>query len=194
LYNICMTLGVDEVGRGSWAGPVCVAAVAWPDGVRLKGLNDSKQVPAAQRRLLAAKIRQLADGIGIGWVPAKTVDKIGLAKSLQLAAQCAVAELGPLQARVVVDGRDRLLGKIPAEYIIKADTKVPAVMAASIIAKVARDTYMARIGTQFVDYQFAKHVGYGTKLHRQLIDQFGPCELHRLSWSPLKIYAKQSNE
>lgn len=189
-----MIIGVDEVGRGSWAGPVCVAAVAWPDGMKLKGLNDSKQVPAKLRFELAAQIRRLAVGIGIGWVPAKTVDKIGLAKSLQSAAQCAVAELGPLQARVVVDGRDRLLGKIPAEYIIKADTKIQAVMAASIIAKVARDTYMARISTQFSDYQFARHVGYGTKLHRELIAQFGPCEQHRLSWAPLKMYAKQLNE
>jgi ribonuclease HII len=101
-----------------------------------------------------------------------------------------VAELAALDAPIVVDGRDRLLGAIPAEYIVKADTSVPAVMAASIIAKVARDTYMKTIDTQFSNYQFGKHVGYGTKLHRQLIAQFGPCEHHRLSYAPLKIYAQ----
>lgn len=185
-----MIIGVDEVGRGSWAGPVCVAAVAWPDEALVTGLNDSKKVPVHKRAALALAIRKLAFGIGIGWVPAQTVDKIGIAKSLQRAAQCAVAELGLVDTHIVVDGRDRLLGTLPAEYIIKADCTVPAVMAASIIAKVARDTYMQRLDRQFGDYQFAKHVGYGTVLHRQLIAKFGPCEHHRLSYAPLKIYAQ----
>lgn len=185
-----MIIGVDEVGRGSWAGPVCVAAVAWPDGVTVPGLNDSKQVPAAKRNAMALAIRELAVGVGIGWVAAPLVDKIGIAKALQTAAQCAVAELGPMDARVVVDGRDHLLGDWPAEYIIKADCTVPAVMAASIVAKVARDTYMKRLDLQFSNYQFGKHVGYGTKLHRELIAQFGPCEQHRMSYAPLKIYAQ----
>jgi ribonuclease HII len=185
-----MTIGVDEVGRGSWAGPVCVAAVAWPDDLMLDGLNDSKQVPAPKRVMLAKLIREQAISIGIGWLGAKAVDKIGLAKALQHAAQFAVTELGDLQAPIVVDGRDRLLGPMPAQYVIKADTTVPAVMAASIIAKVARDTYMKELDRQFGQYQFTKHVGYGTKLHRELIAQFGPCEHHRLSYAPLKIYAQ----
>lgn len=186
-----MVIGVDEVGRGSLAGPVCVAAVAWPDSVRLKGLNDSKQVAAEKRIELAKRIRRKAVAIGIGWVPAKTVDKIGIAKALQLAAQCAVAEIGHIDgARVVVDGRDRLLGSAKAEYIIKADCTVHAVMAASIIAKVARDTYMQRLHTQFKDYGFNTHVGYGTAFHRARIAEFGPCEHHRLSYAPLKIYAQ----
>jgi ribonuclease HII len=156
------------------------------------GLNDSKQVPAHKRGAMAAAIRELAAGIGIGWVAAPLVDKIGIAKALQTAAQCAVAELGPIDAHVIVDGRDHLLGDWPAEYIIKADCTVPAVMAASIIAKVARDTYMKRLDLdmQFSGYQFSKHVGYGTKLHRELIAQFGPCEQHRMSYAPLKIYAQ----
>jgi ribonuclease HII len=185
-----MIIGVDEVGRGSWAGPVCVAAVAWPDGIQLDGLNDSKQVPAPKRIILARRIRERAVSIGIGWIGAKSVDNFGLAKALQLAAQFAVAELGDLTAPIVVDGRDRLLGELPAQYVIKADTTVPAVMAASIIAKVARDTYMQELDRQFGQYQFARHVGYGTQLHRQMIAQFGPCEHHRLSYAPLKAYAK----
>jgi ribonuclease HII len=189
-YTVDMIIGVDEVGRGSWAGPVCVAAVAWPDGIQLDGLNDSKQVPAPKRIILARRIRERAVSIGIGWIGAKSVDNFGLAKALQLAAQFAVAELGDLTAPIVVDGRDRLLGELPAQYVIKADTTVPAVMAASIIAKVARDTYMQELDRQFGQYQFARHVGYGTQLHRQMIAQFGPCEHHRLSYAPLKAYAK----
>lgn len=184
-----MIIGVDEVGRGSWAGPVCVAAVAWPDSLVVDGLNDSKQVSAKKRPLVARLVREHAVGIGIGWVAATAVDKIGLAKALQTAAQCAVAELGDLQAPIVVDGRDRLLGDMPAQYVIKADTTVPAVMAASIIAKVARDTFMNELDKQYGQYQFGKHVGYGTLLHRQLIAEFGPCEHHRLSYAPLKAYS-----
>jgi ribonuclease HII len=189
-YTGDMIIGVDEVGRGSWAGPVCVAAVAWPDGAIVPGLNDSKQVAAHKREAMSAAIRGIAAGIGIGWVAAQVVDKIGIAKALQTAAQCAVAELGPTDTRIVVDGRDHLLGDWPAEYIIKADCTIPAVMAASIVAKVARDTYMKRLDILFSDYQFGKHVGYGTKLHRELIAQFGPCEHHRLSYAPLRIYAQ----
>lgn len=186
---VIMIIGVDEVGRGSWAGPVCVAAVAWPDGLVVPDLNDSKQVPAKKRPLVAQLVREHAAGIGIGWAAAPAVDNFGVARALQLAAQCAVAELGDLQAPIVVDGRDRLLGTTPAQYVIKADTTVPAVMAASIIAKVARDTYMKMLDLQFGHYQFARHVGYGTALHRQLIAEHGPCEHHRLSYAPLKMYA-----
>jgi ribonuclease HII len=185
-----MIIGIDEVGRGSWAGPLCVAAVAWPDGVRLKGLADSKVVLPANRVKLAAKIRTKAVGIGIGWVPAPIIDKLGMTAALKLAATNAFVQLQLPAENIIIDGRDKMLGDIPAQYIIKADGKIPAVMAASIVAKVARDTYMHRIHQQFADYQFIKHVGYGTKLHRQLIAQFGPCVQHRLSYAPLRQYAK----
>lgn len=184
-----MIIGVDEVGRGSWAGPVCVAAVAWPDDAPRKGLADSKKLTAPQRVTMAAMIRRHAAAIGIGWVAATEIDRIGLTAALTLAAQSAVRHIR-LPAPIIMDGRDKLLGDIPAEYIIKADDSIPAVMAASIIAKVARDTYMQAVAPQYAQYQFARHVGYGTKQHRELIAQFGPCKLHRLSWTPLKVYAK----
>lgn len=183
-----MIIGVDEVGRGSWAGPVCVAAVAWPDDAPIIGLDDSKKLTAAKRVAMTKIIRDHAASIGIGWVPAWEIDKIGLTKALQKAARCAVRQIS-VDAPIIMDGREKFLGGIKAEYIIKADGKIPAVMAASIIAKVARDTYMAAIAAEFANYNFAKHVGYGTPEHQRLIAQFGPCIHHRLRWAPLQQYA-----
>lgn len=185
---MAMIIGVDEVGRGSWAGPVCVAAVAWPDDAPTKGLADSKKLTVIKREQMVGIIRQYALGIGIGWTSAPEIDRLGMTKALQRAAQMAVLQIGMSDVKVVVDGRDKLLGAMPAEYIIKADDSVPAVMAASIIAKVARDTYMYQMDTLFANYQFASHVGYGTPKHRELIAEFGPCELHRLSYAPLRMY------
>lgn len=183
-----MIIGVDEVGRGSWAGPVCVAAVAWPDDAPTAGLADSKKLTAAKRVVMAKIIRNHAASIGIGWVPAWEIDKIGLTGALQKAARMAVGQIS-VAAPIIMDGNQKFLGDIAAEYIIKADGKIPAVMAASIIAKVARDTYMGALAAEFAQYNFAKHVGYGTKEHQRLIAEFGPCVHHRLRWSPLKQYA-----
>jgi ribonuclease HII len=183
-----MIIGVDEVGRGSWAGPLCVAAVAWPDDAPSKGLGDSKQLTAVQRRTMVGIIRQYAAGIGVGWVSPAEVDRIGLTAALRQAGQAAVRQIG-LDAPIIMDGNAKLLGDMPAQYIVKADAKIPAVMAASIIAKVARDTYMQALDAQFSGYSFATNVGYGTKAHQKAIAERGPCSLHRLSWAPLKIYA-----
>ena len=190
--NVCysgrMIIGVDEVGRGSWAGPLCVAAVAWPDDAPIKGLADSKVLTAEQRTVMAAHVRRYAAGIGIGWVSSAVIDKIGLTAALQQAGRAAVLQVGQI-APVIMDGNFKALGDMPAEYIIKADGKIPAVMAASIIAKVARDAYMRAHDAQFTGYKFATNVGYGTKAHQKAIAELGPCDLHRLSWAPLKIYA-----
>lgn len=183
-----MIIGVDEVGRGSWAGPLCVAAVAWPDNAPIADLNDSKQLKAATRAAMAAHIRTYAAGIGIGWVSPADIDRIGLTAALRVAGQAAVRQIG-ISAPVIMDGNAKLLGEMSATYIVKADASVPAVMAASIIAKVARDTYMRSLDAQFSGYNFATNVGYGTKAHQKAIAEQGPCSLHRLSWAPLKIYA-----
>lgn len=186
-YGEGMIIGVDEVGRGSWAGPLCVAAVAWPDDAPTKGLADSKKLTAVKRQAMVAHIKQYAHAIGIGWMAPAQIDAMGMGKALHVAARAAVAQIGEI-APIIVDGRDKLLDAIPAEYLIKADDKIPAVMAASIIAKVARDTYMASVDAQFTGYNFAQHVGYGTKAHQAAIKLLGPCALHRMSYAPLRVY------
>lgn len=183
-----MVIGVDEVGRGCYAGPVCVAAVAWPDNVRIKGLNDSKKVLRADRAELVLRIRKKAVHIGIGWASAREIDTLGIWPALQLAAKRAIQQIPIEGIEVIADGNARLLGDVPATYIVKADTKIPAVMAASNVAKLARDTYMQQIDAHFPGYAFGSHVGYGTKHHKTMLASLGPCDLHRFSWGPVKAF------
>lgn len=184
-----MTVGIDEVGRGSWAGPVCVAAVAWPNNLKLKGLNDSKKVTALKRIKLARLIRELAADVGIGWATPAEVDTLGLTAALKLAAKRAVAAIRSDFTELIIDGNLALVDDPRSVTQVKADATVPAVMAASIVAKVARDAYMRALHTVHNKYQFAKNVGYGTALHAALLKQFGPCTAHRFSYAPVKAAA-----
>lgn len=182
-----VVIGIDEVGRGSLAGPVCVGAVAWRNSTCTKGLADSKKLTAKRRRAMALIIKNEALAIGVGWVGAAEIDKIGVNFALQKAALIALEQIKINENyQIIVDGQDKLLGKIPAEYIIKADDKIPAVMAASIIAKVARDSYMCAIDKAHSQYGFASHSGYGTAMHMAAIAEFGACSYHRMTYSPLK--------
>lgn len=183
-----MIVGIDEVGRGSWAGPLCVAAVAWPDGARLKGLADSKLVPRDKRAGLVAKIKRKALGVGIGWVSPQQIDVIGMGPALKLAAEQALAQINVEFDAIIIDGVIKLVAHPKARTQIKADNKVPAVMAASLVAKVARDTYMQALHSQYTQYNFASHVGYGTPGHKKALAQYGPCDLHRFSYAPLHAY------
>jgi ribonuclease HII len=188
---MAMIVGIDEVGRGSWAGPLCVAAVAWPDGAKLKGLADSKLIPAAKRPAIATGVRLQAFEIGVGWVSAMLIDTIGISEALKMAARQAVGQLTNNFESIIIDGNFQLLDDVRSTTVIKADTTIPAVMAASVVAKVARDNYMHALDRYLGNYQFSRHVGYGTALHKTLLAQFGPCALHRMSYAPLRAYAAQ---
>jgi ribonuclease HII len=179
-----VVVGVDEVGRGCWAGPLVVAAVVLHK--RLRGLKDSKLLTRSQREVLSARIHKHAS-IGMGWITPADVDRLGLTEATRQAATEAVAQLDCAYDHIVMDGNYNYLSANPkAVAIIKADNSVPAVSAASIVAKVARDNYMRSIAEQFPQYQFEKHVGYGTRLHREMLSLHGTCELHRLSWRPFQ--------
>ena len=189
-YAADMLVGIDEVGRGCWAGPVVAAAVVLEKPI--VGLKDSKKLSKQQRSRLAAIIRQEALAIGLGWVPPAEVDEFGLTAAVRLAMQRALASIQIPYQRVIIDGNFNFLAGNPkVETLIRADDLVPEVSAASIIAKVTRDEYMAALGARYAKYQFEKHVGYGTVLHRQLLTAYGVSDLHRRSFKPVWLLANE---
>ncbi|HSX28657.1 MAG TPA: ribonuclease HII [Candidatus Saccharimonadales bacterium] len=179
-----MIIGVDEVGRGCLAGPVCVAAVALSSPIT--GLDDSKKIPAPKRKKLSIEIKQLAEYVGIGWAQPKEVDRHGIVGALRLAAERALAGVNDRATRILLDGNSNYLHDTRVTTIIGGDGLEDCISAASIVAKVARDSYMQAVDALFPQYGFASHVGYGTKAHRLAITTHGPCALHRMSFAPLK--------
>jgi ribonuclease HII len=191
LYNRGMILGIDEVGRGPWAGPLVVGAVILGDTI-IPGLTDSKKLSKKMRNSLDILIRERAVAYGLGWVDAKEIDRIGLSQALMLATLRAINSIEYPYDKIIIDGtvnflRDHDKSEL-VETMIKADLYDANVSAASIIAKVARDTYMEQEDKVYPLYGFANHVGYGTAAHRAAIEQNGITPLHRLSFAPLKKY------
>jgi len=181
-----MIVGIDEVGRGCIAGPVCVAAVAW--GCDLSGVADSKALSAARRTALADAIKRHSAAVGIGWASHEVVDQFGIVAALRQAAFQALARFEYID-KILLDGNHNYLEDPRAETIIGGDAKVPLISAASIIAKVARDNYMLAASRQFPGYGFEKHVGYLTKAHQLALQELGACAIHRRSFAPVKDLA-----
>lgn len=186
-----MILGFDEVGRGSWAGPLVVGACALPDNCQIPGLTDSKKLTPKRRQALEPEIKAQALGFGLGWVEAKEIDGLGISQALKLAAERALAELdSELLAGVeqfIVDGISDFVGDPRVSTMKQADLLIPSVSAAAILAKVARDRYMTELATdaRYHQYGFDKHVGYGTKAHHQAILAHGVSDQHRRSFRPM---------
>lgn len=185
-----MILGIDEVGRGPWAGPLVVGAVVLPEKHTIEGLTDSKKLSAKRRIELDLLIRQKALGWGLGWVHADEIDTLGLSKALRLATIRAVEAVKVPYHEIIIDGTINFLSETKkGQYVTtmpKADLLIPAVSAASIIAKVARDTYMEEQDTIYPSYGFASHVGYGTARHQQALLANGVTPLHRTSFAPIR--------
>ncbi|HZJ34679.1 MAG TPA: ribonuclease HII [Candidatus Angelobacter sp.] len=186
-----MILGIDEVGRGPWAGPLVVGAVVL-GGASIEGLTDSKKLSKKQRERLDIEIREKATGIGLGWVEAEKIDEIGLTKALALATKLAVEQIKVSYSEIIIDGTINFLSDTSkGKYVTtlkKADLLIPAVSAASIIAKVARDNFMSMQDKVHPGYEFKKHVGYGTAKHIEAINKLGVTSLHRLSFAPLRKF------
>ena len=186
-----MILGIDEVGRGPWAGPLVVGAVVLGDAA-IEGLTDSKKLTKKKRDALDILIRENAAGFGLGWVTAIEIDDIGLSAALRLATIRAVEQVKAPYHEIIIDGTINFLKETSkGKYVTtlpKADLLIQSVSAASIIAKVARDNYMALQDEVYPGYSFAKHVGYGTAVHRYSIEKLGVTPLHRLSFAPLAKY------
>lgn len=180
-----IVLGIDEVGRGSLAGPLVVGAVALD--AKIIGLKDSKLLSRKQRLALAEIIKDLAKYIGLGWVNVQEIDKLGLTKSLTLGAKRALENLNTKFDSMILDGSYNYIKDYAScQTLPKADSLVPAVSAASIIAKVARDNYMIELAKEFPMYMFESHVGYGTKSHIKAISEYGACIHHRKTFEPVK--------
>ena len=176
---------MDEVGRGCWAGPVVAGAVILKRAI--PGVKDSKLMTRVQREALDPVIRKRALAVGVGWSDVNEINTLGLTGALKLAFERALAEITVGYEEILLDGNYNFLSGTPnVRTLVDADATEPAVSAASIVAKVARDQYMIEMARQYPGYGFDQHVGYGTKMHRGAIDKFGICELHRTSWKPIQ--------
>jgi len=186
-----MIVGIDEVGRGPWAGPLVVGAVVLGDA-KIEGLTDSKKLSAKRRLELSIEIHEKAAAVGLGWVHADELDEIGISASLVEATKRALEKVTVPYHEIIIDGTVNFLkdtGKGPyVTTLKKADLLIGAVSAASIVAKVARDRFMEEQAKVYPQYGFETHVGYGTARHSAAIGAHGITPLHRLSFAPLHKY------
>lgn len=177
--------GVDEAGRGPLAGPVVAAAVILDPARPIAGLADSKTLSAARREQLAVEIRSKALAWALGRAEAAEIDQINILQATLLAMQRAVAGLRIAPATVLVDGNRCPALACPCQAIVKGDATEPAISAASILAKTARDAELCRLHNRYPNYGFARHKGYPTAAHREALRRYGPCPEHRRSFAPV---------
>jgi ribonuclease HII len=192
-------VGVDEVGRGCWAGPLVAAAVALREPI--PGLKDSKKLSKLQREKLAKIIEKEALAIGIGWVWPEAIDTGGISEAVKRAMAEALAAIEIKYDEVIIDGNidyfadHSLIGRTyygKTRAVVRADDLFPSVSAASIIAKVARDRYMAEAGLKYPGYGFEAHVGYGTPVHIAALQKLGVTNIHRQSYKPIRALLELS--
>ncbi|MEE8335068.1 MAG: ribonuclease HII [Candidatus Neomarinimicrobiota bacterium] len=178
--------GVDEAGRGPLAGPVVACAVILPPDHSLKGLKDSKKLSARKRAFLVPRIIENAVAVATGIISAREIDKINILEATQKAMRLALGNLKPAPVSALIDGFPLPHCSIPNRGIIKGDTKIESIMAASIVAKQTRDRIMEIYDLIFPEYGFIKHKGYGTKEHMQALKFFKACPIHRKSFRPVE--------
>lgn len=178
--------GVDEVGRGSWAGPIVAAAVILPlDRRRLRplaGLRDSKQLPPSERERLSRSIARVAVDIGIGWASHHVIDRLGIVSANRMAMERALRHLRLTPDGLLLDYVWLPECGIPQIAAVRGDSRSISIAAASVIAKVVRDRWMTSCEGRYPGYGFARHKGYGTAVHRGQLLTRGPCLLHRRSF------------
>lgn len=188
--DLSVLAGIDEAGRGALAGPVYAAAVVLPNdhkvADRLSGVRDSKEMSAKQRTYWAEEIRQAAVSWGVGSASAQKIDKYRIVPATRLAASRAVAALDAEIEHLLIDALILPDCPIPQTTLIKGDMRCLSIAAASVLAKVARDSELVSLDKVFPIYGFAKHKGYGTWAHRKVISDEGPSRIHRMSFAPMR--------
>lgn len=184
LHKNLLEAGLDEAGRGCYAGPVFAAAVILPNGFYHPLLKDSKQLNERQRDLLRPIIEKESISFGVAWVDNRTIDEINILQASFAAMHLSINKLNPLPEFLLIDGnRFKSFDKIPHQCIVKGDGKYASIAAASILAKTYRDEFMKKIHADFPQYGWNKNKGYGTATHRIAIDRFGLCSYHRKSFN-----------
>jgi ribonuclease HII len=187
-----LVAGIDEAGRGPLAGPVAAAAVILHPDRPIDGLRDSKKLSATKRTQLADEIRVRSVAWSVAWADPAEIDALNILEATLLAMRRAILGLRIVPTRVEVDGNrlpklrfgDRI---IDGEAFVGGDDRIAAISAASILAKTVRDSMMMELDRVYPCYEFARHKGYGTAVHRERLREFGPCREHRFTFAPLKV-------
>ena len=186
-----LVAGVDEAGRGPLAGPVVAAAVVLSPDDMIEGLADSKKLTARRRTALAAEIRSRAQAWAVAWASPSEIDEINILAATMLAMRRSIERLPVTPDGVQVDGNrlpSLVFGdmRLQGEAVVGGDGKIPAISAASIIAKTTRDGMMEFLDRIHPEYEFARHKGYGTEIHLDRLRRHGPCVQHRNSFAPVR--------
>lgn len=184
--------GLDEAGRGAWAGPVCAAAVVLPlDSPSLlqdlDGVTDSKLLTPSRREALLSRICEVAEAVEVGWSSPGEVDSVGVVEATRAAMARALERMNGRTDALLIDYLRLPAIDLPQRALAKADLRCLTVAAASIVAKVTRDRHMASMENLHPGYGFAQHKGYGTPMHREALARLGPSPLHRMTWQPLRM-------
>ncbi len=187
MSNSDIICGIDEAGRGPWAGPVCAAAVILDPSNPIEGLNDSKKLSEKKRVALELEIKEKALCWGVGWASPEEIDTLNIRQANHLAMKRAAEALSHSPSLALVDGNDAPPLDCKVITIIGGDGKEACISAASILAKTARDSQMIEFDKLYPEYGFAKHKGYGVKAHSEALTKLGPCPIHRMSFKPVKI-------
>ena len=180
--------GIDEAGRGPLAGPVVAAAVIFPSKVNIPNLNDSKKLSANKREELFPKIQEISVAFGLAVVDQKVIDKINILQAARLAMKQAVETLKITPGLLLIDGNQKIDSTLNQWAIVKGDSRSLSIAAASVLAKVIRDRIMDDYHKLYPQYEFNRHKGYGTKLHRNLIQEHGPCPIHLNTFKGVSEY------
>jgi ribonuclease HII len=178
--------GVDEAGRGPWAGPVCAAAVILAPGDMIAGLDDSKKLPAGERERLAALIQTRALAWSVAFASVEEIAELNILQATGLAMRRAVAALDPSPAFALVDGAYAFDLPCSVRMVVGGDGLCASIAAASIIAKTIRDRLMVSLDWAYPGYGFARHKGYGVAAHAEALTRLGPCAAHRMTFAPLR--------
>lgn len=191
-----LIVGIDEVGRGAWAGPIVAAGVIFDPGTRIDHIRDSKSISELQRRRLDERIKAKARAWTIQSVDAPDIDTMGIGAANAHVIWKVVMALNPKPTYGLIDKAfiQRRQLDIPFETIVKGDGKVTSIAAASIIAKVFRDALMVRCASDYPGYGFENHVGYGTVEHQEGLRKLGPCAIHRRSYRPIADSIDEAQE